>query len=57
VTIASVVGTNADPQELGSQCAELERAGIEVLPTNAEAARLAALLVKPELRAALLEDG
>lgn len=57
VTIASVVGTDADPQGLASQCAELERAGIEAVPTNAEAARLAALLVKPELRAALLEDG
>src|SRR5512136_2396103 len=29
VTIASVVGTNDDPQGLASQCAELERAGIE----------------------------
>jgi len=57
VAVASVVGTDSDPQGLAAQHAHLEAAGIEVLPTNAEAARFAALLVKPELRAALLEDG
>jgi FdrA protein len=55
--VASVVGTEGDPQGLAAQRAQLEASGIEILPTNAEAARLAALLVKPELRTALLEGG
>jgi FdrA protein len=57
VAVASVVGTEGDPQGLAAQRAQLEASGIEILPTNAEAARLAALLVKPELRTALLEGG
>jgi len=57
VAVASIVGTDSDPQGLAAQRAQLETSGIEVLPTNAEAARFAALLVKPELRAALLEGG
>ena len=57
VALASIVGTDRDPQGLAAQRTELETSGIEVLPTNAEAARFAALLVKPELRAALLEGG
>jgi hypothetical protein len=35
--------------------AQLEGAQIELLPSNAEAARFAALLVKPELAETLLE--
>ena len=57
VAVASVVGTDSDPQGLAAQRAQLEASGIEVLPTNAEAARFASLLVKPELRATLLEAG
>jgi FdrA protein len=57
VAVGSVVGTAGDPQGLAGQVATLEAAGIELLPTNAEAARFAALLVKPELAERLLEDG
>jgi len=49
VAVGSVVGTAGDPQELAGQTAQLEAAGIELFPSNAEAARFAALLVKPEL--------
>jgi hypothetical protein len=55
VAVGSVVGTAGDPQELGGQVAQLEGAQIELLPSNAEAARFAALLVKPELAETLLE--
>jgi FdrA protein len=55
VAVGSVVGTAGDPQGLASQVAQLEEAGIEVLPSNAEAVRFAALLVKPKLADALLE--
>jgi FdrA protein len=53
--VASVVGTPGDPQNLAGQVSRLEAAGIEVLPTNGEAARFAALLVRPELSDSLLE--
>ena len=52
--VASVVGTSLDPQGLDRQVARLREADIEVLPTNAEAARFAALLVNPELESRLL---
>jgi FdrA protein len=52
--VASVVGTEADPQGLRAQKNALERAGIEVLPSNAQACRFAALLIKPELADRLL---
>jgi FdrA protein len=54
--VASVVGTAGDPQGLDSQIAALEAAGVEVLPSNAQAARFAALLLRPELAASLLGD-
>jgi FdrA protein len=54
--VASVIGTESDPQNLSKQTAKLAAAGIEVLATNAEAARFAALLVKPEIRDELLEN-
>lgn len=54
VTVASVVGTDADPQNLRRQIATLEAAGVEVLPSNAQAARFAALLTRPELQPSLL---
>jgi FdrA protein len=53
-TVASVVGTPRDPQGLERQVARLEAAGVEVLPSNAEAARFAALLLRPELAVTLL---
>jgi FdrA protein len=55
VAVASVVGTDGDPQDLRRQTATLEAAGAEVLPSSAQAARFAALLVKPELEQSLLE--
>ena len=52
--VASVVGTEADPQGLRAQTAALETAGVEVLPSNAQACRFAALLLRPELAHRLL---
>jgi FdrA protein len=52
--VASVVGTEADPQGLRAQTAKLQNAGIEVLPSNAQACRFAALLLRPELANRLL---
>jgi len=52
--VASVVGTERDPQGLSSQIAALEAAGVEVFPSNAQASRFAGLLVKPELEQAML---
>lgn len=54
--IASVVGTVKDPQGLDQQIEQLEEAGIHVFPSNAEAARFAALLVKPELKDRLIGE-
>jgi FdrA protein len=53
--VASVVGTARDPQGLEDQIVKLESAGVEVLSSNAEAARFAALLLRPELAGHLLE--
>lgn len=52
--VASIVGTPEDPQGLAAQAAALEGAGAEVLPSNAQAARFAALLVRPAIVASLL---
>lgn len=41
--VASVVGTPKDPQGLDAQREKLERAGVVVMPSNAQAARMAAL--------------
>jgi FdrA protein len=56
VVVAAVVGTEQDPQGLASQIAALEAAGAVVLPSNAEAARFAALALVPDLAARLLRD-
>ncbi len=42
--VASVCGTPRDPQGLPKQRKELERAGVIVMPSNAQAARMAALI-------------
>jgi FdrA protein len=52
--VASVLGTEADPQGLGAQIAALEAAGAAVLPSSAQAARVAALVLRPDLAATLL---
>ena len=44
--VASVCGTPADPQNLAAQEAKLAAAGVLLAPTNAQAARLAALVVR-----------
>jgi FdrA protein len=46
VFIASVCGTEADPQRLSEQEAKLRAAGVIVLPDNASAARLAGLITQ-----------
>ncbi|MDP6626671.1 MAG: acyl-CoA synthetase FdrA [Methanopyri archaeon] len=44
VVVASVCGTDLDPQDLDNQEAALREAGVIVLPSNAQAARMAALI-------------
>ncbi len=46
IFVASVCGTEADPQRLSAQEAKLRAAGVEVLPTNAAASFLAASILK-----------
>ncbi len=46
VYVASVTGTEKDPQIRSKQVKTLETAGVVVLPTNAQAAQYAALLLK-----------
>lgn len=54
--VASILGTARDPQDLAAQRATLEAAGIHVLATNPDAARCAAMLVRPQLRAQWLSQ-
>ncbi len=42
--VASVVGTTRDPQDLKAQRRKLEKANVVVMPSNAQAARMAALI-------------
>jgi len=44
--VASVCGTDGDPQNLTRQTKMLEEAGVVVMPSNAQAARLAGLIAK-----------
>ena len=53
--VVSVVGTDADPQGLRGQVAALEAAGCVVLPSNAQAARFAALCLRPDQAPPLLQ--
>ncbi|GAB4409051.1 MAG: acyl-CoA synthetase FdrA [Anaerolineae bacterium] len=46
IVVGAVTGTEADPQRLSKQVAALEASGMLVLPSNAAAAKLAALIVK-----------
>jgi FdrA protein len=54
--VASIIGTRRDPQDLAAQTAQLREAGIGVLASNADAARCAAMLVKPDLRTQWLKE-
>ena len=49
LAVASVVGTEADPQRLSVQIERLRAADVEVLPSNAQAARFVALALRPGL--------
>jgi len=42
--VASVCGTQKDPQNFGEQVIKLKQCGVVVMPTNAQAARLAAYI-------------
>jgi len=44
--VASVTGTRRDPQDLEAQRKKLEEAGVVVMPSNAQAARMAALIAR-----------
>ena len=46
IVIASVTGTDADPQGRNGQIAKLKSAGVLVAPCNADAARLALTCLK-----------
>lgn len=46
IFVASVCGSQNDPQNLGEQVEKLERAGVIVCASNARAARLAAALIE-----------
>ena len=54
--VASIIGTQRDPQDLAAQTAQLREAGIALLASNADAARCAAMLVKPQLQAQWLKE-
>ncbi|MBI2160533.1 MAG: acyl-CoA synthetase FdrA [Candidatus Rokubacteria bacterium] len=45
--VASVTGTEGDPQRRSAQVAALSAGGVIVMPSNAQAARLAALIAEP----------
>ena len=44
--IASLCGTEDDPQDYGKQKRELEKMGVIIMPSNAQAARFTALVVR-----------
>ena len=44
--VASITGTDMDPQNLSGQTASLKSAGVTILPSNAQAARYTGLIVK-----------
>ena len=49
-------GPTGTRRRFARQVATLEAAGVEVLPSNAQAARFAALLARPDLERSLLSD-
>jgi hypothetical protein len=48
--VASVVGTESDPQTRSAQVSQLEHAGIVVAPSNAQACQLAAAIANNAAR-------
>lgn len=57
VFVGSVCGTAKDPQDLPAQCEKLEEAGVLLMPSNAQAARLAALIATRGAAMARLRAG
>jgi hypothetical protein len=57
VFVASVCGTAKDPQGMPAQCERLEEAGVLLMPSNAQAARLAALIATRGAAMARLRAG
>ena len=56
--VASIIGTSEDPQDFGNQRKALEKAGVVVMDSNAQAARLAALIAsKGEATTKLFREG
>jgi FdrA protein len=55
--VASVIGTPGDPQDLAKQQEELEKAGVVVMPSNAQASRMAALIASKGMGAPGLVGG
>lgn len=54
--LAYVLGTAGDPQDRDAQAAQLRAAGVCLLPTNADAARFAAMLAEPKLHEAWMNE-
>ena len=48
IVIASVTGTESDPQRRSAQVAKLESAGVRVAPSNADAAAVALACLEPD---------
>lgn len=55
--VATIIGTEDDPQNIGAQTRRLEDAGVVVFPSNAQAARFAALVATRGEVAEKLLDG
>jgi len=53
--IASIIGTEQDPQGPTYQRKKLEDAGVLLMPSNASASKLSAMVVKPELARQILQ--
>lgn len=49
--LAYILGTAGDPQDLHAQAAQLRASGVHLFASNADAARVAAMRVQPDLQA------
>jgi succinyl-CoA synthetase alpha subunit len=54
--LAYVLGSSHDPQGIDAQAAQLREAGVRLFVSNADAARFAAMLANPQLRAKWLNQ-
>ena len=55
--VVSVVGTSKDPQNLREQKSKLEKAGVVIMPSNAQAARMATIIATRNAETKLLFGG